>query len=256
MPSPGSENLFSAIKSGKLETVQAAVEAGADVNASRADILPLLFAVREHAVTQQHLPIITYLIEQDASIEAINNFGWNALLEATRAGQMDVVRLMDEYQLNLNVTSQRGDGLIHAAVQGNTTDLVQFYFDRGVNVDRPNKDGVTPVMLAAERRCEASFRDLVRLGADLDQLDNAGNSARTRLTDWTQGHAVVSTQTVDPVAAAQTAATRGRRKKTPLNPPVEVETAVTEPIAPEPVATAAAVRPGLSRIVKRSAVAR
>lgn len=189
MSSPGSETLFAAINQGDLPGVQAAVTAGADVNEARTDLYPLLLAVRE-----KHRAIAEYLIEEDAAIDAPNNFGWTALLEATRSGQMDMVQLMDEYEIDMTVVTQRGDGLIHAAVQGDTSGMVSYFQARGVNIDLPNRHGVTPVMLAIEKRHEASFRELVTLGANLDLKDTAGGTARDRLVEWAEGQAIVAAQ--------------------------------------------------------------
>lgn len=195
MNRPGSETLFSAIKRGDLAGVRTAIEQGVDINETRTDIYPLLFAVREKQVE-----IARLLIDEGAWPDAANNFGWTALLEATRSGQMDMVQMMDEYEMDLTVASSRGDGLMHAAVQGDTQGMVPFFAERQVTLDRANRNRVTPVMLAAEQRRAASFRELVSLGADLDRTDSAGVSARHRLQDWPEGQEIL--RTTAPIAAA------------------------------------------------------
>ena len=198
MPLYDSQALFAAIKRGDLDTVKAAIEAGVDVNESRADMHALMFAVRE-----KNVEIAQTLIDAGAYVDEPNTFGWTALLEATRSGQMPMVKMMDEYVLDLRVASSRGDGLIHAAVQGNTTGMVPFFAERGVNVDKPNKNQVTPVMMAAELGHENSFAELVALGADLDRLDSAQVSARQRAAQWPAGLEVIERLASTPPAVAQ-----------------------------------------------------
>lgn len=201
MNRPGSETLFSAIKRGDLAGVRSAIEQGVDINETRTDIYPLLLAVREKQVE-----IARLLIDEGAWVDAPNNYGWTALLEATRSGQMDMVRMMDEYEIDLTVASSRGDGLMHAAVQGDTEGMVPFFAERKVSIDRANRNRVTPVMLAAEQRRAATFRELVGLGADLDRTDGAGISARQRAENWPEGQeilrnlAILNTLPVQPVA--------------------------------------------------------
>lgn len=200
MNRPGSEVLFSAIKRGDLAAVRAAIEQGVDVNETRTDIYPLLLAVREKQVE-----IARLLIDEGAWLDAPNNFGWTALLEATRSGQMAMVQMMDEYELDLKVASSRGDGLMHAAVQGDTQGMVPYFAERGVNIDRANRNRVTPVMLAAEQRRAATFRELVSLGADLDRTDSAGVSARQRAQDWAEGQEILRTTVPGAVASPSAA---------------------------------------------------
>lgn len=223
----GSETLFTSIKRGNLAEVVSAIERGAPLNEARTDILPLMLAVRERQVA-----IAEKLIDEGADANATNNFGWTALLEATRLGQMEMVEMLDTYEINFNAASSRGDGLLHAAVQGNTKGMVPFFIERNVPVDRPNRNGVTPVMMAAERRSLESFRELVVGKADLDRQDSSGMSARQRAAHWPE---VADLLSATPVKSAD------EQVKA-------VETAVAETVAgaPEPR------RGALSGISKRS----
>lgn len=225
---PGSEYLFTSIKRGDLDGVNTAIAEGVSLNEDRADILPLMFAVREHQVA-----IAERLIDEGADADAANNFGWTALLEATRTGQMDMVQMMDAYEINLGATSSHGDGLLHAAVQGDTKDMVPFFAKRGVTIDLENRHGVTPVMMAADRKAYNSFCELVSEGADVDKLDRAGLSARQRAETWPE----VAVLLANTAVKAQT-------RKVHVARPTEV--------VPEVAEAAPARRSSLSGISKRS----
>jgi ankyrin repeat protein len=79
---------------------------------------------------------------------------------------------------NANVADKEGTTPLTMAAQMGFTEAVSLLSERGARVDVPNSAGETPLMFAVHRRDLGLLRVLLRAGADPDRRDNSGRSAR------------------------------------------------------------------------------
>ena len=79
---------------------------------------------------------------------------------------------------NANVADKEGSTPLTMAAQMGFTEAVSLLSERGARVDVPNSAGETPLMFAVHRRDLGLLRVLLRAGADPDRKDNSGRSAR------------------------------------------------------------------------------
>ena len=58
----------------------------------------------------------------------------------------------------------------------NDWDILRNFIRKGTNVNKKNKDGLTPIMICAIKRYEHAFEDLLKAGADVNEKDNELNT--------------------------------------------------------------------------------
>jgi ankyrin repeat protein len=157
--------LANLIQNGERAAALAAIDAGADVNATQGDgTTPLHWAVykvdRELVaelldrgakadVTNDYgssplaeaakigdLQLVRQLLDAGANVESPNADGQTALMLATRVGSLDVVKLLVERGADVNATEAwRDQTALIWAVDNNFPELTQFLIDSGADVN-------------------------------------------------------------------------------------------------------------------------
>src|SRR5690606_17771184 len=79
---------------------------------------------------------------------------------------------------NPNIANRDGATPLSLAAQIGFSDAVALLSSKGARVDVPNAAGETPLISAVHRRDLGLLRILLRAGADPDRRDNSGRSAR------------------------------------------------------------------------------
>lgn len=79
---------------------------------------------------------------------------------------------------NPNLADRNGTTPLQLAAQLGFSEGVEILAERGASVDVPNATGETPLIAAVHRRDAGLVRLLVSKGADADRADNSGRTAR------------------------------------------------------------------------------
>lgn len=124
----GETALFAAASSMRGDTVQALLDAGAEVNAanSRNGWTPLMIAAFFGAVDGVRL-----LLQAGADVNATNQYGETALLQATFQGQDEVVKLLLAAGADVAPRNDKGFTALRAAKYKKFTGIVQALEDSG-----------------------------------------------------------------------------------------------------------------------------
>lgn len=123
--SHGDSALRLAALKGHLSIVQRLVEAGAPVNTP--DWTPLIYAS-----FSGNLPIIKYLLEQKADINAASANGTTALMAALRQGQFETAKfLLQVPNIDLNLLNEKNETALDVALRTNNTELLDTIRQRG-----------------------------------------------------------------------------------------------------------------------------
>jgi ankyrin repeat protein len=182
---------------GRSDVVEALLQAGADVN--KADVkgcAPLSFAASA--------AIATMLIERGANVNAANQFGETALLTAADKGRADVVEallqagadvnkadedgyaplsfaasasiatMLIEHGADVNAANKLGRTALWHAVKGGRAADVEALLQAGVDVNKADKDGFSPLSVAASAQIATM---LIEHGADLNAANRFGATA-------------------------------------------------------------------------------
>jgi hypothetical protein len=126
---------------------------------------------------QQTLEPLKHLIAKGAVIDAADESGWTALMYAAYFDSYDseAVRLLLEAHADPNRVSMHGDtALMMAAYYGY---LNESLLDKGAEINAQNADGVTALMLLAQKYETDGLKDAIAAGADAKIRDNAGRTA-------------------------------------------------------------------------------
>ena len=129
------EELLDLLQAGRAAEALAAIEAGADVNASQGDGSTAL----HWAVYRLDEGLVEALLERGAQANVINAFGSSPLGEAVNAA---------------------------------SSPLVARLLDAGADADSPNTDGQTALMLAARVGSAAIAGQLIEHGANINAVEN------------------------------------------------------------------------------------
>ncbi|HEX7079427.1 MAG TPA: ankyrin repeat domain-containing protein [Gammaproteobacteria bacterium] len=195
----GSSPLAEAVKVGHAGLVETLLEAGADVESPNQDgQTALMLAARAGALEAARI-----LIEHGADVNAREAWrGQTALMWAADARQPEITRLLIEHGADVHVRALANDwatqvtsepraqyrptggltALLYAARSGCTA-CVDAILDAGADIDRPNPDGVTPLMIAIDNFAFETAKRLLERGANPHYSDWWGRTALYIATD-------------------------------------------------------------------------
>jgi ankyrin repeat protein len=189
----GSSPLAEAVKIADAKLVEMLLDAGADVESPNEDgQTALMLAAREGALDAAKL-----LIERGAKVNARESWrGQTALMWAADANHPEIAKLLIEHGADVETRAMATDWpvqitsepraqyrptggltpLLYAARSGCTA-CVAALLDAGANIDRPNPDGVTPLMIAIDNFRFDTAKLLLERGANPRHWDWWGRTA-------------------------------------------------------------------------------
>ena len=183
--------LFGAILLNRVVDVEAALEAGAEVDAAdadRNDITPLMDACDNPLI---NVEVVEALIKAQATVDARDSFGFTAMHAAAGAGRGDLVTLLVEAGADPDATDDL-DGITplgQACVKGHTS-AIKALIAAGVSLSAD--DGFTPLHSACgEDKIEAA-KVLIEAGADVNAVSHRKCSTPLHVAAQWGCHAIVA----------------------------------------------------------------
>jgi ankyrin repeat protein len=189
----GSRPLSEAVKVGDARLVEMLLEAGADVEARNEDEqTALMLATRTGSIE-----VAEQLVRHGADVNAKEAWrGQTPLMWAADAGFSGVTKFLIDHGADVTSRAMVNDWptqttseprnqyrptggltpLLYAARSG-CTGCVEAILDAGADIDRPNPDGVTPLMIAIDNLAFDTARFLLERGANAHVWDWWGRTA-------------------------------------------------------------------------------
>jgi hypothetical protein len=129
----------------------------------------------------------------DTSLEkdTQDSSGWNAVMYAAQAGTTEALRLLLQARADASRRSNEGETALAAAVSSlyDPGEKIRLLCAAGVDVNGPDRRGVTPLMLAARHPAYPYLiATLMQLGADPAKRDKDGRTARDYLGSANNAH--------------------------------------------------------------------
>jgi ankyrin repeat protein len=120
---------------GNLRRMRLLHFAGADINARGQSVRPLFLAAGE-----EKLEVVRYLLDEGADVNARENWGSTALIEAASYGHIDIIKELLLRGADINAISEQGTALDIAIIRKNTAaaDLLRH---RGGKTAREIRNG-------------------------------------------------------------------------------------------------------------------
>lgn len=163
-PSP-QERLESAVYSDNVAEIKAAIKAGAGANSGNysGHFLGI-------ASTRGTLKTVQALVEAGADVNYSTSGGWTAAMAAADNGHLPVLKYLASKKADLNARTRMGRTLLMRAAFHGQTAVVQYLISRGAKPNDADQSGVTALMLAAQQGHDATVKALLGAGADKNAL--------------------------------------------------------------------------------------
>ena len=163
MDASGTPALYTAAGNGSARSLEALLEAGADVRLSASDGSSALLG----ASNSGHIECVRLLLKAKAPVDASNTMGITPLMAAAFEGHRDAVELLLSAGAYHHARDNYGnEPLRHAALGGDRPATIDLLVKAGANLEARNNSGNTPLFAAAAHGRVAAIRLLLELGAD------------------------------------------------------------------------------------------
>lgn len=134
---------------------------------------PLMFAVKSGS-----REAVEYVLNHGAEVNYLNNLGITPMHLATRKNSETLVRVLLEAGAYVDIEDAYFQTPLFDAVQENNAQMIKYLYVNEADVNHKNKDGKTPLMVASfNRHRQEAMCQLLRLGAEVNVVDNSGRSA-------------------------------------------------------------------------------
>ena len=175
-------DLVAAARRGDCRAVEGLLKKKANPNARDDEGATAL--VRAALVCQPN--VLTQLLDSGADINASDEQGRTPLVFAIQRDppdkdfarrQMEVIKLLLSRKANPSLKDADGNTVIHYAARQRNVDVLKMMLALGVPADGRNKDGATPLFVAAsDGREPQNVQALIAAGADVNAKDNYGRT--------------------------------------------------------------------------------
>ncbi|AFM25166.1 ankyrin repeat domain-containing protein [Desulfomonile tiedjei] len=148
--------LIEAAQKGDLKRVQDLLNKGCDVETKNRDGITALMA----AAFNNHLEIMKLLLEWEANVNVMAN-GVSLLMVSSTMGQTPVVQLLLEWEADANAKDSSGVTSLMAASYEGHFDIVKLLIENRADIHAKSKDGDT-ALLAATTKGHTKIMELLK----------------------------------------------------------------------------------------------
>lgn len=164
-----------AVSNGYKPVVEWLIERGADVNAKNFDGVSALFK----ATDRGHINIAKLLVERGADVncKGIGIFGLyiSALINAMQKGRNTMAEILIEKGADINAKDNSDQTPLLIAIKQENKDIIRLLLEKSVDINALTKNGQTPLLYGLE---QGSHDDIIQLlikqNGDINVEDNYG----------------------------------------------------------------------------------
>lgn len=133
-----------------------------------------------------HLEIVEALLAAKADSLIANQEGATSLEAAAEQNHPEILSRLVK-SLPPQVIKEKGPALLHAAAKtGNVELLTMLLVNYNIDPESPNAEGETPLMSSIRSGSLEAFGTIMKAGANLEAVDNAGRRVLTHSMVWRQ----------------------------------------------------------------------
>ncbi|MCL2147400.1 MAG: ankyrin repeat domain-containing protein [Synergistaceae bacterium] len=152
------------------EVIVVLIKAGADVNAKNNDGGTVLMHAAQFNANPE---VIAVLIKAGADIHSADDLGMTALMRSTMNTNPEVLRILVENGGNVNIANNDGWTSLMAVVEDNLDfEFIKILIDKGADVNATDLTGMTSLMWASRNSNPKILQFLIDNGANVNAADN------------------------------------------------------------------------------------
>ncbi|KAI5734694.1 hypothetical protein M8J77_009566 [Diaphorina citri] len=169
------ELLHTALRKSSKAIIELFLQFDADVNATNKEGITLF----QHAIVSSQTPIAKLLAERGANINVPFPDDGKSCLHIAATKNIRLVRLLLEYNVDVNAVDNLGNTVLHTVASIKTRDptAVEILKTNRANVNINNKEGDTPLHIAARTGNYKMVRVLIDHGAHTECKNHQGYNA-------------------------------------------------------------------------------
>ncbi|WP_028331066.1 ankyrin repeat domain-containing protein [Brachyspira alvinipulli] len=173
----GYDELMNAVSKGDMKALEKLIKDDTDLNKQYDKITPLNLAA-----ARNDKEMVKFLVEKGADINLEDGYGYTPLIIAIKYRNIGLAKNIIDLKPDLNaICSATGDTpltyLVNAKKYGGVAYLCYYMIKNGADINKKNKEGNTPLMIAAASYNYAIVGVLVNMGADYNIKNKEGQTA-------------------------------------------------------------------------------
>ncbi|WP_020004698.1 ankyrin repeat domain-containing protein [Brachyspira innocens] len=173
----GYDELMNAVSKGDMKALEKLIKDDTDLNKQYDKITPLNLAS-----ARNDKEMVKFLVEKGADINLEDGYGYTPLMKAIDYYNVGLAKNIIDLKPDLNaICSATGDTpltyLVNANKYGGGADLCYYMIKNGADINKKNKEGNTPLMIAAASYSYGIVGVLVNMGADYNIKNKEGKTA-------------------------------------------------------------------------------
>ena len=160
-----------------LNVMRYFIELGVDINATDNNGFRALNVISTRY--GENIEVVQLLLDAGADVNSRTGNGFTALLNASKNGQLNVMKLLAKNGADLNCKSyENGYTPLYWASYNNRIDIITFLIESGAEVDMVDNDGNTALHYASLIGYLDVVKYLVNSGADIGLQNKKGKTAQ------------------------------------------------------------------------------
>ena len=161
--------LHLACASGSTELVNVLLEGGANTDVERGDGMKPLHIACDAGHTKVVSALLAGGADVSTTIESSERYtGFTPLMFAARLGNADVVRVLLDYNADMDVAKRDGFTALHLAALNGNTEICRLLVERGVDYQQADESGYFPMQLATRHNQYDVVNAFLESGIDPD----------------------------------------------------------------------------------------
>ncbi|XP_065906448.1 uncharacterized protein [Dysidea avara] len=167
------DRLKKATEDGNVDDIKTLASSGVDVNTSLGDDNERKTSL--HYAAEKNQPIVIKLLQEyGVDINCQDEDGWTPLMCAADEGHTDVVKMLHEFGADINHQNKDGWTPLMCEADEGHTDVVKMLHEFGADINHQDKDGWTPLMCAAGEGHTDVVKILHEFGVDINHQNKDG----------------------------------------------------------------------------------
>jgi len=129
------------------------------------------------AAEKNNISMITFLIDEGASVKNKNNAGEKPIRSAARWGHLDALKLLYKFDNDIEAPNNLQVTALHNAAYNGHLEAIKFLLDNKSNIEAKTNDGYTALLYASQQGHENVVRLLLENKANIEARNSYNSTA-------------------------------------------------------------------------------